>query len=611
MDNKKLRTPLIKPRKQGGTFYTFASALEDIGLYINELGNKVTLSHYALLNIPSFNAEMLDVEGDYSNYEHGGSWIFAEGFQNYVLNMETVVRNNPLYDFSNSITISERVFWKWLIKNGFMRVSPDVVNGSNTGYYVESNPEESIVKCFGYINAGAQRSDDYSMYNETFVQVPSSFGQMKILFKVTEDDNYYATNTYFGHNDDWLEYLTQEDVDTNNYIKKTGIYANAKFDDDSNHFYRVDRSTDLLTVEFSLDALRTYYETYYDANDSISYDDLAIDSSKYGGYDTETFDFNAALIYYSIYDSTGKNILATNAYGLLIFDTADNRIDDEKYEFEPFTKKKSTSTSSGTSYSFRLNIKASSIYNGDISITDNSSPAYSMSTDFNDTIKNLNTAIGIMRTNANHLATIDSNYRSIKQLAVDVLEKEEELEKAVNELQKGLFKKIDVSTLHPDQISIGNSIVFAEDTSCGFNIKDRSVCFSIKKVESENIDAENINTNTLSVGNVIINDEGTDFSYNDESFCHIGQEGISSVGIYNIQDRTSNNSISSETIDAVLNHMSAAFDDNFIININTNDNQDVPGDILDFLYDPVTKRLDLKGVLTIILAKIKLLSNSN
>ena len=58
MDNAKkmLRTPLIKPRAQGGTFYTFASALEDIGLNINELGNKVMLSHYALLDLPPFDA---------------------------------------------------------------------------------------------------------------------------------------------------------------------------------------------------------------------------------------------------------------------------------------------------------------------------------------------------------------------------------------------------------------------------------------------------------------------------------------------------------------------------------------------------------------------------
>ena len=119
MDNTKkmLRTPLIKPRVQGGTFYTFASALEDIGLNINELGNKVMLSHYALLDIPPFDANDMKVTADYSLYNtndssNAGKNIFADSFQNYVLNMETVVRNHYLYDFSNAITVSERIFWK-------------------------------------------------------------------------------------------------------------------------------------------------------------------------------------------------------------------------------------------------------------------------------------------------------------------------------------------------------------------------------------------------------------------------------------------------------------------------------------------------------------------
>ena len=610
-NNKQLRTPLVKPRKQGGTFYTFASALEDIGLNINELGNKITLSHYVLLDIPPFDKNILNTNGEYSNNEHKGSWIFTEGFQDYVLNMETVVRNQPLYDFSNSITISERVFWKWLIKNNLMNVIPDVVNGSETGYYVESDSSNSIVKCFGYINSGAQRSDDYSMYNETFVQVPSSFGQMKILFKVTEDDNYYANNTYFGHNENWLEYLSEDDVDENNYIKRTGVYADAIFDN-NNYSYTVNSSTDLLTVEFSLDSLRTYYETYYDADETLTYDDLAIDSSNYGGLDTESFDFNAALIYYSIYDSTGKNILATNAYGLLVFDTATNRTNDEMYEFEPFRKKKASPTSSGTSYSFRLNIKTSSIYNGDIAVTDNSTPAYSMSTDFNDTIKNLNTAIEILRTNANHLATIDTNYRIIKQLASDVLEKEDELEKSVNELKKGLFKKLDASVFHTDKISIGNGISFIEDASCGFTIKENNVCVTTQNLESNQLDASNIDTNTISMNNVVLNGQGIDFTYDKDIPCHMGQEGISSIGIYNIQDRMdTEGNIDLESIDIVLNYLSTSFDDNnFIINVNTNDAPDRAGDILSALYDSDTKRLDIKGLLAVIISKLKSLSNS-
>ena len=47
-------TPFVKRmRTQGGTIYTFSSALEDIGLNINERNNIVKMSHYALLNIPS------------------------------------------------------------------------------------------------------------------------------------------------------------------------------------------------------------------------------------------------------------------------------------------------------------------------------------------------------------------------------------------------------------------------------------------------------------------------------------------------------------------------------------------------------------------------------
>ena len=58
--SKKLRTPIIMPRKQGGTFYTFSSAMEDIGLNINESHNCVEISHYVLLDIPNFSNDLID-----------------------------------------------------------------------------------------------------------------------------------------------------------------------------------------------------------------------------------------------------------------------------------------------------------------------------------------------------------------------------------------------------------------------------------------------------------------------------------------------------------------------------------------------------------------------
>ena len=94
---KNIRTPLIKPRNNGGTFYTFGSALEDIGLNINELSDKIALSHYVLLDLP----ETSNIQGDNFNI------AFADSLQNYALNFETVVRNEDNYNFSEKLTVSE------------------------------------------------------------------------------------------------------------------------------------------------------------------------------------------------------------------------------------------------------------------------------------------------------------------------------------------------------------------------------------------------------------------------------------------------------------------------------------------------------------------------
>ena len=51
---RKYKTPLIKNfRENGETMVVFPSAMEDIGLNLNERRNRVALTHYALLEIPS------------------------------------------------------------------------------------------------------------------------------------------------------------------------------------------------------------------------------------------------------------------------------------------------------------------------------------------------------------------------------------------------------------------------------------------------------------------------------------------------------------------------------------------------------------------------------
>ena len=133
---KKLRTPIIKPRRQGGTFYTFSSALEDVGLNINELKNKVALSHYVLLDIPAFKFDGVNGNPYGTNEDdfNQGDYTFAESLQNYALNFETVLRNQDSYNFAESLTVSERVFWKFMKTAGFMTFEKE-----ESGYYVNNS----------------------------------------------------------------------------------------------------------------------------------------------------------------------------------------------------------------------------------------------------------------------------------------------------------------------------------------------------------------------------------------------------------------------------------------------------------------------------------------
>jgi hypothetical protein len=607
VSKKKLRTPLIKPRTQGGTFYTFGSALEDIGLNTNELNNKVVLSHYVLMDLPEFNSDDLKTNSDYSDNPYAGNYIFAEAFQDYVLNMETAVRNHELYDFSNSITVSERIFWKWLYP--YM----DLEKVEDTDYYVDKN---RIAKCFGYINAGAQRSDDYSMYNETFVQVPSSFGQMRVLYKVTEDDNYFADSSYgcYDNSTGYIEYISEEEVDpSTDMLNRTGISAMGIFDENNTYFATEDK--DFLTVEFDLDGLRSYY-----GDDTLTYDDLAMkeveneeSDERIAGILSQNFSFNSALIYYSVYDSTGKNILATNAYGLLLFNNSEVTPDGNAYAFESFIKKMSTSTSSGTAYSFRLNIKTSSVYSGDITVTDNATPAYSMSTDFNDTVKNLNTAINILKSNANLVGLISSNYNNLKNLTVQAIDKADEAYKVMTDLRNGNFAKIDASVLHADKIGIGNGMQFVESESPAGAFYDVSTGVSII---SDNIIADNVttsatDTSVLHTETVSMSSNGISIidEENEEEFVKIDHSGLTSKDLFLLNDNTDDgNDLIQGAIDDVISCIEPKYDDEnktFSFTIVPGSISPLAGNILTTLYDEETHKLDLKGLLVLLLAKLR------
>lgn len=425
----KLRTPFIKPRKQGGTFYTFPSALEDIGININETRNKVALSHYMLLNIPAFTSTSMKTNLTYTDtntYPYPGDYIFAESLQNYAFNFETMVRNQSTYNFSLSATVSERAFWKWMQKTGMLKLTTSTANSS---YYVEaadSSTYERVCMCIGQISSGAQRSDDSGIYNETFVQIPSSYGKETIFFKPYEDGNYNSKKyTNSNWSDTHLQNVGSDEYTSSGILNATNISAYAIFDSAADKSYTVDSSTDSAIAVLNIDELSTLHN-------KSSYDEIAINS---GGGD---FDFNAILIYYSIYDNDSGKILSTNAYGLLVLENSE--LSDSEYKFKCLNKVQSSTQATGTSFSFRLNIKTTSVYNvSDITIEDRSTAAYSMSTDFNDVIKNLNSAINTLRSNTNLIYNINESHKNIKELAATAISKVDDLETVVTSLSKNLL----------------------------------------------------------------------------------------------------------------------------------------------------------------------------
>lgn len=628
--SKKLRTPIIKPRRQGGTFYTFSSALEDIGLNINELKNKVALSHYVLLDIPAFTADA-SLEGSIPKEANIGDYSFAAALQNYALNMETVLRNQSTYNFAESLTVSERVFWKFLKKQGLIEFVADAeAADSSVSYYVNSN---DVVKGFGAISAGAQRSDAYGIYNETFVQIPSSFGKMKTLFKVVSDKNYHLTPSkedYFlaASTNGLIENINIEEVDASLNLH-TGIPATAIYDFgvDGSVGYMVSGEDEELCVEFSLSELRNYY-----GDETLSYDSLAMEGIGLPEEELESsYTFNSILVYYSIYDSTGKNILATNAYGLLVLDSAvpDEYGEDEsvsKYKFPSIEKKKTTLATAGTSYAFRLNVKTSSVYSGDVTVCDDSTPGYEMSTEFNDVLRNLTAAIETLKSNANVIRVISTSNSEIKKLAMNTLGKIDDIEKDIANIKTGVSRhiKANYATIaNLDTSTMVSHIAFFDRNGNDTGCIDGSL-FNMPHIVTETVNADTLDCSIINTE--IINTLGNELAITngkEEEYIRIKPDGI-----YSNQElflKSNADSIITENVDdgivnAIFEQTSVLFDaSTYVLKLPELSSPETTGTILKSLYMPISDdsnvvdsdytHFNASSMLMLMISQISYLSN--
>lgn len=433
-----IRTPLLRPlRDNGATLYVFPSVNEDIGLNLNSRATGIAMSHYALLNLPVM----------FGNTDPKSESIaIATDLQNYMMNLECTLLNQDSYNYQEYHTVSERAFFHWLKSFGTRHIKDSKLNldrtqNSNDVYYKETDNTNRVVQCFGAIDAGNSLSTEFGMFNETYVNIPTSYGNGPVFFKQVQDSaetNYIYGKTYNAGDSEYLQ-GRKNNVDT---LK---ILSDVKPKYDSGTSYILNDAYEIVKdVNEIQSACRAFTN---DKNIQInSYDDVNIDqktqfSGKYCDITSNPceFGFNAILLYYSVYDQndTTKTAYAINLFGIVFLDSPSS-VYNGQAKIPSLIKKKSFGGANkanffGNSYSFRVNIKTLSVYdNTDAMIQDNTTMSSINSVDFSDVVSNLNRAIDVMNTNVQSTMAIQDAYMTTLKLTDENKQKLQDLETKLN-----------------------------------------------------------------------------------------------------------------------------------------------------------------------------------
>jgi hypothetical protein len=277
------KTPFIRPLQvQGGTFYSFSSAAEDLSFTFNNSVNKFRFSKFALLNLPNidngFSSQSQDniirlsaPDSAFLDYATSAGKIitgngnidFSQSFQSYCLNLESTIFSTDEYDSTLKQNVSERVFFKWIKEIGAIRfrpanpseVSPSLdqnsvvtVNdlpvtqkryvegdqplGTTGSYGIQSGTYNRVVQYIGNLDIVNSVKNSDNSYSEVYVYIPTKDGNTPtVLFKNVVDKNYYQDFQWTNNPNNPLndEYLNDRNYDE---INPSGLTTLAIFDDD-------------------------------------------------------------------------------------------------------------------------------------------------------------------------------------------------------------------------------------------------------------------------------------------------------------------------------------------------------------------------------------------
>ena len=423
-------TSLIKPvQDKKGILYNFQGALEDITITLSNKVNEVRFSKFALLRIPEIGEpDSLVTDNKIQFFSQGETPLIeglstdqninlAQSFQNYALNLESLILSRPQYKREEKLTVSERVFWKWLKELGAIRfqdanaLEKSIARLGTEKRFVEKPETNStykrVVKYIGDIDVVNSIKSKDNAYTEVYIHVPTNVGTTPhVLFKSVTDANYFPNMTIANDVADPLniEYLAGrkynethpfglsmkayydlDDQSVNAEIKDaiadsylpgnwfTKTVRNSYYTDNYQNTGEYNVATDHVIYKqfdlFSVEYLRSTLDGISLDFDLANYK-LATENpeikvfSQFNDYvANRDFEFNAVLIYYDTYDpnnvdSSGNPVdFRTNLYGVLFLD----RIQQSGLEFQipTITKFKPDPLSkiNGNAFSFKMNLK--------------------------------------------------------------------------------------------------------------------------------------------------------------------------------------------------------------------------------------------------------------
>ena len=285
-------------------------------------------------------------------------------------------------------------------------VEGDATPGTTGAYGMTGPVYNRVVQYVGSLDIVNSVTNNSNSYSEVYVYVPTAAGNTPtVLFKNIVDTNYYPDDQWTNSPDNPLndEYLFGRNYTETN---PSGLTSLAIYDDDvlgssptasyidtgissttvagnwysprdsANTYFTdllfTDPSNYILTKTANSNSL-TYIRSKLDSIgidfDPDSYKAIVDDSSistldEYNSVpDADNFEFNAALIYYDVYDPATPSDRATNLYGILFLDEVNSSSGDI---FIPRTQKKRPSAVTGlngNSFGFKINLKFDSDIN--------------------------------------------------------------------------------------------------------------------------------------------------------------------------------------------------------------------------------------------------------